>query len=248
MEGQVEGQSSIERSVDLAVFMSDHRLFVCLMLFLLVVGVILVAEFMVRKRVRDAVAEAVEEEAQEWAEEYGALLNKEREQLKEETIRETTEAVTQSVTQSVTASFEQEKMAILTQLRNQDSYLQTLLQNQQQMQEKFVQVESSYSDCMKRLQEKDRILTNLYNQVRYFTNECEAYQQMVMTYDSALKDAERDKQFLLQKLEQFLSPEQLARLKQGSEQGKRKWSKATPPLPTPDEDWIPYSEVSPGQK
>lgn len=240
----VERQIGIESSVDLAMFMSDHRLFVCLMMFLLVVGFILVAEFVVRKRVRDAVAEAVEEalesEAQEWAEEYGTLLNKEKDLVKEEVTRETTEAVTQSVT----ASFEQEKLAILTQLRNQDSYLQTLLQNQQQMQEKFAQVESSYADCMKRLQEKDRILTNLYNQVRYFTNECEAYQQMVMTYDQALKDAERDKQFLLQKLEQFLSPEQLARLKQPQGKGNKK----TPPLPTPDEDWVPYSEVSPGQK
>ena len=233
-----KSMDSIEGSVNLAMFMSDHRLFVCLMMFLLVVGVVLVAEFVVRKRVRDAVADALEEEAQEWAEEYASRLTKECDQLKEEVTRETTEAVTQFVTQSVTASFEQEKIAILNELRNRDSYLQSLQQTVQQTQEKFMQVETAYADCMKRLQEKDRILTNLHNQVRYFANECESYQQMVMTYDSALKDAERDKQFLLQKLEQFLSPEQLSRLKQGAEQGKRnrktRVQPPPPPLPTPD--------------
>jgi exonuclease VII large subunit len=192
-------------------------------------------ELFARRRVNDAVDEALSEQEEE-EEERTQQLKESHEadlsQFRASLLQQVEQEVGQMLNQTVQA--ERDAFAIQTRA----------------MQERLQQVEGMAQKMQASLMEKDRLLTEQYNQVRYYANECEAYQNMVKTFDAALKESERDKAFLLSKLESLLPPSQLERI-QGmvTEQPPNGNSlNGNSPKTERKGEWSHYSEVTTSPK
>jgi hypothetical protein len=203
-------------------------------------GTFIAMELFARRRVNDAVDEALSEQEEEEEERTKQLKNShqvEQEQFRASLLQQVEQEVGQMLNQTVQA--ERDAFAVQTRA----------------MQERLQQVEGAAQKMQASLMEKDRLLTEQYNQVRYYANECEAYQNMVKTFDAALKESEKDKLFLLSKLESLLPPSQLERIQgmvteHGSPSNRTDGNSPNGNSPKTERkgEWSHYSEVTTSPK